>query len=92
MLLCQMVRKARLSKDLTISIVAKDLGISPSHYHAIERGTKPRPKMEVLRSISDYFALPYDDVCVASYRIPRDVFDKVATSKELIQRIRNLEV
>ena len=92
MTLAQMLRKARLSKDVTILIASKEIGIASSHLHAIERGKKLRPKMAILRKIADYYLIPYDDICVAAYRIPDDVFDKIAKSKELIELIPNLKV
>lgn len=90
--LCQLLQKARHEARYTLQEAADGIGISVSYYHAIERGDKPRPKMKVIYSIAQFYKLPYDDVCVSAFRIPTDVFAKVATNKELIQKIRNLEV
>jgi transcriptional regulator with XRE-family HTH domain len=92
MKLCDLLQKARHEARYTLQEAADGVGISLSYYHAIERGDKPRPKMEVIYNLSKFYGLSYDDVCVSAYRIPSDVFRMVATNKELIQKIRNLEV
>jgi len=87
--LAQMMRKARLNKDVTIKVVADSIGIAQSHLHAIERGKRLKPKMKVLYALSAYYGLNIDDICVAAYRIPTDVFDKVAKNPKLLNVIRN---
>lgn len=89
--LAELLQKARYERRETLKVSADGIGIAVSHLHAMETGKKPRPKMEVLFKLSSYYGIPYDDICVASYRIPSDVFRLVATNKELIKRIRNLE-
>lgn len=92
MKLAEILQKARYNKRETLKVAADGIGIAVSHLHAMETGKKQRPKMEVLFKLSSYYGIPYDDICVSAYRIPSDVFRMVATSKELIQRIRNGEV
>ncbi len=92
MTLAQMVRKARRDLDISIKEAAHDLDISPSHLHAIERGKKLRPKMDVLYRLASYYDIEIDDICVAAYRIPIDVFDLVARSKIIMAMLRNEEL
>lgn len=92
MTLAALVRKARLSKDVTLNKAAHNLGISPSHLHAIERGKRPKPKMKTLRRLADYYALSYDEICIAAERVPEDIFFKIAEHPILFSIIRGFEV
>lgn len=92
MSLAQIIKKARQSKEVSLHIAAVSSGVSATTLHYIETGKLLHPKMDVIQAITDYFNLPYDDVCIAAQRVPTDVFDKIVKHPGLIQVIRDYPV
>jgi len=87
--LAELTKKARYNKRVAINIAAKALKIAPSHLHVIETGKKPRPKMDIIYKIAEYYGVPLDKVCLSAERIPKDIFYKIIANQELLQIIRN---
>lgn len=88
MQLAAMIKKARKAKDVSLHLAAIESGVPATMLHYLETGKTIHPKMDVVRKISDYFALPYDDVCIAAQRIPEDVFYKIIDNPKILPFIR----
>lgn len=87
--LAEITKKARYDKRVPIAVAAKAIKIAQSHLHAIEKGKKPKPKMDVIYRISEYYGIPLDDACLSAKRVPQDIFYKIVANKELLQIIRD---
>lgn len=89
--LAELTKKARYDKRVAINVAAKEIGIAQSHLHAIEKGKKLKPKMDILYRIAEYYGIPSDKVCLSAERVPSDIFYKIVANQELLQIIRNYE-
>lgn len=86
--LAQMLRKARLSKDVTLKEASGSLGMPLSNLHSLERGYRTKPKMETLYKLADYYGLNIDEMCISCGRVPSDVFYKICNNPKLLRTIR----
>ncbi len=87
--LAQLLRKARLSKDVTLKEASATLGMPLSNLHSLERGYRKRPKMETLYKLADYYGISIDEMCISCERVPSDVFYKICKHPRLLQVIRD---
>lgn len=88
MLLSEIIKNARKNRHLTLREVARLTKISLTQLHYIETGKQPRPKMEILYKLSAFYNIPIDIICIASTRIPSDIFYKIIRCPELMGVIR----
>lgn len=90
--LADYVKSLRVKRGYTLSYVCSRIGISISHLHDIENGNQKRPKLDVLRSISDFYNVDEDNLISLAQKIPRDVYWKIVNNPQLIQMIRECDV
>ena len=86
--LAQLLRKARLSKDVTLKEASTALGMPLSNLHSLERGYRTNPKMDTLYRLADYYGISIDEICISCERVPSDVFYKICKHPKLLQVIR----
>jgi transcriptional regulator with XRE-family HTH domain len=81
------LRKARLKSDISLTDMAKRVGIGKTHLCNVEYG-KVKPSDRLVRAICAELQISPDDIICLSGRIPDDVVEFIATHPELLGRIR----
>ena len=89
MTLAEIIKEARKNSGLTLREVARKTQISLTLLCAIETGKQPRPKMKILSTLSAFYNISHDAVCISATRIPQKEFYKVIRCPALLEIIRN---
>lgn len=89
MTLGELLKNSRKTAKLTLKKAALNVDISLGYLHDLESGRALRPKMKVLRAISDFYPIDYDMLCLTAERLPQDCFYKIIRCPELLEVIRN---
>lgn len=86
------IKEARKQKGWILIEAAQKLGISKSLLSDFENNKVDRIKMDMLKTISINYGLPYDETVIMGGRIPEDVYYKIIRNPELVTLIREINV
>ena len=89
----KMLRDARKAKGLELRDAAKALGISFGTIAKIERAEYPRPKIDWLLKMAEFYELEADKIVLLANKLPPDIYwSAIDNNKVIFPLIRNLEV
>ena len=83
------LRELRQEKKVTLSAMAKNIGVSPAYLSALEHGRKGRPSWYLLQRIITYFNIIWDEaeelVQIANNSRPKITIPTSRLSSEAIE-------
>ena len=91
MTFAELIKKRRISADLTLAKASKQIGISIGYLNDLEQGRALRPKMKYIYAMAGLYGLDIDVLCVTAERVPQDVFYKIIKNPDLLDVIRAWE-
>jgi transcriptional regulator with XRE-family HTH domain len=88
--LCRTVHPAD-RKPYTLEELGRAFDVSPQYVHALRRGTKTKPTLEVIQRIADFFYLPsgafFNDRAEEAHRAAEDVQGSLALRVEGVHEL-----
>jgi transcriptional regulator with XRE-family HTH domain len=83
-----LLRSTRLQRGVSLTLLAKRAGVSPSHLSRLETSEYLAVSEKFLRRLAQLLDLPADDVITSAGRIPKDVETYLATTPGALARVR----
>lgn len=81
------LRAARKEKKISISKLARSIGLSHTALSLVERNERP-PSGRILQGYARWLGLDLDKLCVIAGKIPEDLQKQLLQSHEIIKKVR----
>lgn len=81
------LRRERVSRSITVSQIARTMGVSHTAVSMVERDCRP-PSYAILTGYSRALEIDIDTLCVAAGQIPHDLLEQLTATPETLKRVR----
>lgn len=81
------VRGLRESSGKSLRSLARDLGVSPTYWSMVERGTTPPPNAELLQRLVEVLRLPEYETYFRARRVPKEWLDLFFQDRDLALKV-----